>query len=999
MSSPVLIGRSQELAQLDAAHQRAAAGRSAVVLIAGEAGVGKSRLVGEFAGLAERSGARVLVGGCVALDEGGLPWAPVVDSLRGLVRSVEPAELDALLGVARDEVGRLLPELGHPRAEPSPDSAAAQARLLELLLDLFGRLGSEAPLVLVLEDLHWADRASRDLVAFLARRLRDERLLLVLTYRSDDLGRGHPLRPLLAELGRSERVDRVGLRPFERAELSALLDAILQTPAPAELADDIFVRSDGNPFYAEELLAAWRRSEHPGLPGSLRDTLLTRVERLSGQAQAVVAAAAAAGRRVDHRLIAAVAGLTEPQFADAVRETVAEQVLLADPDGRGLAFRHALMREAALAELLPVERVRLHAGLATAITAHRDWTYGTEATVAAELAYHWDAALDAERALPAAVRAGLAAEQVYAFANAACHFERAAALWDRVADAAALAGLDRAGVLAHAAEAVHHTNVPARAVALQRAAVAALDGEAEPVRAALLQERLGRFLWLAGDPGALAAYADAVGMLADAPPSAERARILAAHAQALMLVSQAQQAREVAEQACAMARAVGAGLEEGRAEATLGAALHALGDPWAGVAHLHRARAVALQQADIDGIGWSWINQVYAVATTGQLTDALALALEGSEVMQRLGTANTYGDYLHGFAGQLEFRLGRWADADRRSRELVQRDQATSVKGIFLRLWRARLLIARGDLPEAHLLLDQTEAHVTRSQAPHLGEIRAFALAELALAEGRHADAAVAAGDGILLTSGAQPRGRVTLAALGLRALAEQAAALRTRKAPEAVKTLQEIGSRGDDLLAGAQEAGAARPPGKSVPEPTAWLRQCHAEHARLHGRPDPAAWAEVAAGWDQLAEPYPAAYAHWRRAEALLSTRVTRTEAAAPLRVAAQLAQHIGARPLLTEITRLARRARIQLVPPKETPPAADAAPFGLTRRELEVLAHLTAGHTNREIAKALFVAEKTASFHVSGILSKLGASTRSEAAALAHRLGLLGDAGATSR
>lgn len=158
----------------------------------------------------------MLVGGCVALDEGGLPWAPVVDALRGLVRSVEPQVLEALVGIAGEELGQLL----------------------------------------------------------------------VLTYRTDELGRGHPLRPLLGELGRSERVDRVDLYRLGRSEMSALIDAILEASAPAGLVEDIFVRSDGNPFYAEELLAAWRQSEHvgerPGLPGSLRDTLLARVERLSG---------------------------------------------------------------------------------------------------------------------------------------------------------------------------------------------------------------------------------------------------------------------------------------------------------------------------------------------------------------------------------------------------------------------------------------------------------------------------------------------------------------------------------------------------------------------------------------------------------------------------------------------------------------------------------------------------------------------------------------------
>jgi DNA-binding SARP family transcriptional activator len=930
VSSPVTVGRSEQLALLEAAGHRAAQGRPAVVLIAGEAGVGKSRLVDELAGRAERWGAQVLVGRCVALDEGGLPWAPVVDALRELVRSVEPPVLDALIGTATDDLGRLLPDLGRPGTGPAPEGGTAQARLLELLLDLFGRLGRETPLVLVFEDLHWADRASRDLVAFLARRLRGERLLLVLTYRTDELGRRHPLRPLLAELGRTDRVQRIDLRPFGRAELAAQLDAILAAPAPAALVDEILVRSDGNAFYAEELLAAWRRGEHAGLPGSLQDTLLTRVERLSGPAQAVLAAAAAAGRGVDHRLLAVVSGLAGTELADAVRETVAEQVLLAVPDGRGLTFRHALMREAIEAQLLPGERIRLHAELAAAITAHRDWAYGTEAEVAAELAYHWDAALDVERALAAAVEAGLAAERVYAFANAARHFERAVELWDRVPGTATVATLGRAAVLAHAAEDVHRTDDQIRAVALQRAALAAVDSAAGPVQAALLHERLGHYLLLAGDPETLTAYAESVRLLAQAPPSAVRARILAAHARALLLASRIEPARAVAEQARAMAHDIGAKLEEGRAEAALGAALTILGDPQSGIAHLHSARAVAEETVDIDGLGWSWISLVEAVASVGRLTDACALALEGAEIGRRLGMANMYGDYLEGIAAHFEFRLGRWDDADRRGREVVERDLGTSVKGVCLRLWRARLQVARGELQDARQLLDQVgpPAHI---KAPVLGLLLAHGLAELALAEDRCADAITAVRDGLALAGDAEPHARIAVTALGLRALAEQAAALHARERPAAVENTR---SEGDGLLANAQ-AAVTQPRHGTAPEAesAAWLRQCQAEHSRLHGRHDAAAWADVAAAWDLRDEPHAAAYARWRHAEALLSVGATTAEAAAPLGAAAQVAQRLGARPLLAEVSRLARRARIPLDSPDDTP--AMTATFEPTRRD----------------------------------------------------------------
>ncbi|HSK35478.1 MAG TPA: AAA family ATPase, partial [Actinomycetota bacterium] len=401
LASPTFVGRTQELARLAAAGDRAAGGTPTAVLIGGEAGVGKTRLVGEVVAGARAAGATVLAGGCVELGGEGVPFAPLIEALRGFVRDLDEPGLARLApGQARAELARLLPELGPPGGpgagerpafggDPGPWSE--QGRLFELLLGLLERLGAERPAVLVVEDLHWADRSTRDLLAFLVRNLRHGRLLLVLTYRSDELHRRHPLRPFLAELDRGRRVERLELARFGPAEVAAQLAGIQGAPVPAELAERIHARSGGNAFFVEELAAVAGTGGHADgeLPPSLRDTLLARVELLAEPAQQVLRVAAAAGARVEHELLAEVAGLPEAELLAALREAVSAQVLLADAADGTYGFRHALVKEAVYTELLPGERTRLHARFAAALAA-RD-TAGDPGP-AAELAWHWYAA-------------------------------------------------------------------------------------------------------------------------------------------------------------------------------------------------------------------------------------------------------------------------------------------------------------------------------------------------------------------------------------------------------------------------------------------------------------------------------------------------------------------------------------------------------------------------------------------------------------------------------
>src|SRR5215218_4079514 len=292
VASPTLVGRVEELGVLEAAQGRAANGEPAVVLVGGEAGIGKTRLVAELADRHRVEGARVLVGGCLPAGGDGLPYGPIVEALRPLPTELGVGALRELVGPSWSELARLLPALGEPASGPAGE--AAQARLFELLLGLLGRLGEQAAVVLVVEDLHWADRSTRQLLAFLVRNLRAERLLVVVTYRSDE---PHPdrLGPYLAELDRGGRVERLELTRLDRAATVAQLTAILDAVPAADLVETVFVRSEGNPFFTEELLAAVRAGSG-ALPATSRDLLQGRVDGLLDQPKQVLRVAAVAGR-------------------------------------------------------------------------------------------------------------------------------------------------------------------------------------------------------------------------------------------------------------------------------------------------------------------------------------------------------------------------------------------------------------------------------------------------------------------------------------------------------------------------------------------------------------------------------------------------------------------------------------------------------------------------------------------------------------------------------
>ncbi len=453
-----LVGRADQLARLRAALARAQRGAAAAVFVAGEAGVGKTRLVRELERCAEERELRVVRGECTAFA-GGPPYAPVIEGLRGLAQDLGPAAFDELVGAARPVLARLLPELGAAESDPAGDGALALARLYRVLRAVLDRAAADTPLVLAIEDLQWAGPSTLAFLASLLSRLRDQRLLLVCTYRGDELHRRHRLRPFLAAVQRRGAAECIELGGLSPGELAAHAAAILGRPADSRALARLHARSGGNPFFAEELLAA-------GAPGGdLREVLGGRLARLPGDARAVLRAAATAGRGPADGLVAAAAALPDARLSGALRAATAEHVLVTGPGG--CVFRHALLREAAGADLLPGERAAVHIALARAL---RDDPRLARDAPAAQLAHHWTASHRLPEALAASVRAGLEAERLLAFAEAAQHFERALEIWDLVEDAEALSPIGFAAVVAHAARDADLAGERHRATALGRAA-------------------------------------------------------------------------------------------------------------------------------------------------------------------------------------------------------------------------------------------------------------------------------------------------------------------------------------------------------------------------------------------------------------------------------------------------------------------------------------------------------------------------------------------------
>jgi DNA-binding CsgD family transcriptional regulator/tetratricopeptide (TPR) repeat protein len=992
VSSPAFVGRKPELAALLDALDRAAAGEFAAIFLAGESGVGKSRLLQELERVADERGARVLAGGCVSLGEGELPYAPVRTALRRLAQDLDPDSVEELLGPGREELARLVPEFGttgSPRPEGSEAAERmAEARLFDMLLAMLGRLGEETPLLLAIEDIHWADRSTLGLIGFLVANAQRERLLLTCSYRPDELHRGHRLRTFLAQHQRPPAVERVELSPFTEAELAEQLEAILETsPAPA-LVNRFHERTGGNAFFTEELLAA--SEEGTELPASLRDALMLRIEALPERAQEVLRLAAAHGQFVTHRLLAAACELSEPELHGALREAAARHVLVRE-DAETYAFRHALLQEALESDLLPGERTRLHLALAQALD-QDPGLVARDGRAAAELCSHWLAAQRLPEALGAAVRAGIEAEQVSAYADAGRQFERALELWHHVDDALDRAGMDEAALCMRAAEAAYLSGDGPAAVPLVRAAIAKLDSGADPYRAALLWERLGRYLYYAsGDTeGALSSYQQGLDLLPPDEPREELARVLAAFARMLTLRGRTAESIERCEQAIAVARRVGARAAEAHVLNTLGVNFASLGDREAGIEHLREALRMTEELGEAFSLEGAYLNLSDALAQDCELEEAAEIALAGAGRAAELGMRNARA-LLEAEAAQRFIELGRLDEADDLTEWALE--LPPSLDAYHQCATRARVEVHHARIAAAERLLGVVDEATSYAPGATWVEPEASARVELELLRG-HPEEARRAVERALEPFADHERVFYTARVYALGARAEALLAERARAAGDEAAAA-EAAARAEALV---DRIGRLLDPdawrGAPPPQTVGYRELCVAEALRAAGNAAAPDWAAVAERWAELGMPLEEAYARLREAECLVLDG-EREHAERALAAGLRIATEAGDVWLKRELESLARRGRLALPEPDSATDEAvvddPVERLGLTPRELAVLELVATGMTNREIGEELFMATKTASVHVSRILAKLEVSSRVEAATTAQRLGIV--------
>jgi len=951
-TSARFVGRDSAFAKLAPVLEAATAGTSRTVLVAGVAGIGVSRFVAEATNrLSSLDEPFIVLRGRalpVAADE---PYAAVLRALRPVLAATPDDELPALLGPGIEDHLRLMPELtarlirvGAMPARPTAASAERrQARLLEGILGVLGRLGERQPVVLVLEDLHNASAGTLAFANFLARVHRPHRVCLIGTYQPDVLTRSHPLTAGIAAMVEAQNPPtRLPIEPLERDELADLIEAIEGERPSGSALVLVAERSRGMPLVAEVLLAARRELSGASLIGSLDDLVISRLALRSPECRRVLRLLAPAGRPItpteladvaaayeltaDHRLPPRSSshprrgeGPVDADLSAGLAEAVEHGFVVVGDDG--VDFRHELIGQAVAADLLPGQRLRHYRALAAGLTAHP-----------AAATHYWTEAHATAEVHEAAIIAAGRAEAVYSPEDALANLELAlssvvpAAAEDEVVAADGGTPADEghespelAPLQVRAAEAAFAAGRPARAVAYLETVMTGLDERRDRLALGLLHERLGRYRRAAGDTdGAVAALERAVALV-PAEPTVDRATVLAALAQVRMLDGTFSEAERLAREAIQVAEACGPDGSAilAHATTTLGVSLGWGDTPESGVSLLVAARTLAAESGDYDELFRVYANLTTVLDLVGRREEAVAVAYEGIEAARRAGLEAAYGNFLRGNAADSLFLLGRWAEA----RALSATALEWSPAGVALVASVDSLAIVEIETRAGELagrLLGQLllELETVRESQHAVPVYRAAA--SFALWRGDHLDAHRAAERGWGLVKGSEDWS--IIAKMAATVAEVDAAAGADARARRDLAGLANARSRARQVVTEADKA--VRGSGVSTTigsrrEADAYLAMAAAYRARLDGRDDPDAWAGLAARWEQVANPYEVARARWREAEALLGSgdgRISRGKARAPLQAAASIAAELAARPLLRELHELGSRALIRL-------------------------------------------------------------------------------------
>ncbi|MGH3364581.1 MAG: helix-turn-helix transcriptional regulator [Nocardioidaceae bacterium] len=959
MSSPELVGRGEQLALLGRAMDEAGSATPRLVVVEGEAGIGKSRLLSDFTAEASRRGVTVLRGSCVDLGDSAVPHLPLRSVLAELVDAVGVDRVLDLVGPGLVALSPLQPELAE-RAPPETSSVRADAsQLFDVVARLLDRLSHETPLLLAVEDLHWADGSTRGLLGYLARAMRTSRVLVVVTARTEPPPTEHTTE-FLDELARLPSVDMVRLTRLDRDDVARQLRGIWGRSASAAALSHVTRLSQGVPFLVEEL-ARTDPEDQSSVPETVRNLVLVRTRSLGHSARQVLGAAAVAATALDERSLSDVADLPAAEVELALRELVDDHLLVLDRASGRYEFRHALLREATQSDLLAAEAGRLHRRCAELFETSAELA-GASGRAEALVAHHWWMAGADEQAFDAALVAADGARAVHAYEEELALRRRALDLWPRVEPRPGAP--DRVDLLWHAANAADRFGELDSARDLYQAARRELSLEEQPARAAdLLYDEVGLLRHLGDLPETEAAIHRVLAVL-PAEPSLARARALVALQAFHYQRREIDGLRTVTRETIAVANQVGAPALAGWARLRLVAARAAY---WDESSHTVQrdVRALAAEAGDTDLLLVTYINESDGYLVEGCFTEAARLARAGQRVATQRGGKLDHQDLLLINLVCALIASGDWTEAQALLDDALLVDRPGALRA-NMHGFLAEVRLARGDLAgaeqsaaEAHLKLERLRADP--QSYPFIAAVRG----DVALARGRAGEALEIVrrmydGDG---QSIAYPN--MIWPALHVAARAIAALAQRDRSsAAEAIEWL----------------APAA-------------ARQCENQHMPWWSD---AVEAELSSGDAE----------HWRVAVAaveheqtpvLLRLRVALGAARAELSTGSRGrardllvgvladAERLGAGLVLDEARDFAQRSRLVLA---TTERKRDV--FGLTVRELEVLQLLAVGMSNRQIGDNLFLSPKTVSIHVSHILAKLGVGNRGEAAAVAFTRGL---------
>lgn len=975
-----LVARDRELNRLRAMLAQAGEGTAGAVLLAGDAGVGKTRLMDELAAGAEDT--LVLMGRCLDAGETGLPYLPFAEALSALKDTAN-----------RPALAMLLPQLALPaEREPGtegmiapslipgrrPEQDVGQLQLFDAVLGLLGDLAERRRVLLVVEDLHWADASTRYLLSFLLSRLRSQRLLVVCTYRADDLHRSHPLRPLLSELVRLPAVERLDLSPFNAADARRFVEA-LSDDLPEDVVQQVAERSEGNAFFAEELIAV-ATCDDRSLPSALADVLLSRVERLSPEAQHVIRVASVRGRRVRHDRLREVAGMSDVELDTTLRELVQHHLLVVNDD-EVYTFRHALFREAVYGDLLPGERVRLHASYAHHLAQHLD-----ERGAAAALAHHAFQSHDLPQALKASIAASREAERAGAPAESLRYLEKALNLWNAVPERDRPSDVDESVLLRRASWVAGTAGQPERAVAFARSATKAITAQQSPEEAAEVWLRLSQALAIldGNEEEHTAVLGKALDLVYEREPSPTRARVLAGKASSLRQRREDATARETAELALADGQTANAPGAVADALGTLAILDDHAGRPAEAKVSFERAIKSAREVGAFNNELRAWYYYGLMHYDRGELAEAARVYNEAGARAKETGlTWSMFGLEIRILQVLVHYYIGDWDYAAWASEPPGMSVSST----VLARLASAstHLTVSRGDLAESEKMITKLRSDWHRDI--QIALINGGTGAELALWRGRPELAVERVTDALAWArklGGPWMLAGLRIGAIGIAAHAEIAAKARRKRDAEAEKKAVEEGHELAEHVRLTARNGKPRA-GVLGPEGRAWLARALAEESRLDGSGDPELWRAAVDefGYGLVFEQ---ALCRWRLAEALLGAD-RREEAAEQLRLADEVATRLKAVPLRDAVASCAKRARITL---RADEPVREQIDL-FTPRERDVLGLVAAGRTNREVGEELYISEKTVSVHLSRIMAKLGASRRAEAVAIAYDRGLL--------